>query len=425
MNGQLHEVDKFAYGISTPVSSIDDFQSLLFEWNKLSSNGKFSPVQNTESIEVKKPDRHFLLSETPIQAIWLRLKQLESLKLAQQQVSEKAENAEVNLEEEVVQTKAEGIAFALRNAADYFQAREGRTISQRVLNLYYGTLSFAFAELLSSPTGPSTLAEIESQTKMGHGLYTIDGQKDGIENIVVGVISRGFFPFYTKLNGYTISDIPEKKPRKWNELSKVSESTWTTIEQLFSRIPEVSDLFLGIFESPPSWAMPNFDQNANTRISVRGSSKRPSSSYIQFSDESCRLTSELIAEIPGPISEIIEVPGDSPGRHFRARVDHPNNGYWHEVLKIHHSPFTHRAMIIPLFGSLIDLKEICLVLLYALSIVVRYRPSIWRRVQEGDLDHMRVIIEAFLQVVERILPEKFLVEITGKKIAVHQPGGLF
>jgi len=39
-------------------------------------------------------------------------------------------------------------------------------------------------------------------------------------------------------------------------------------------------------------------------------------------------------------------------------------------------------------------------MLYTLSIIVRYRPSIWRRVQEGDLDHMRVLIEAFLAVVE-------------------------
>jgi len=41
----------------------------------------------------------------------------------------------------------------LRNASDYFQAKDGQTLSQRVLNLYYGSLSFAFAEMLAAPLG--------------------------------------------------------------------------------------------------------------------------------------------------------------------------------------------------------------------------------------------------------------------------------
>jgi hypothetical protein len=48
------------------------------------------------------------------------------------------------------------------------------------------------------------------------------------------------------------------------------------------------------------------------------------------------------------------------------------------------------------------------------SIVVRYRPGLGRRVQEGDLDHMRVLIVAFLFVVERIVPEQFLETVSGQ-----------
>jgi hypothetical protein len=64
-------------------------------------------------------------------------------------------------------------------------------------------------------------------------------------------------------------------------------------------------------------------------------------------------------------------------------------------------------------------------LLYALSITVRYRPSIWRRVQEGDLDHMRVLIEAFLAVVERVLHEQFLEKVTDQRTFAKQPGLFF
>jgi hypothetical protein len=62
---------------------------------------------------------------------------------------------------------------------------------------------------------------------------------------------------------------------------------------------------------------------------------------------------------------------------------------------------------------------------WALSIVVRYRPSLWRRVQEGDLDHMRALIEAFLAVAERVSLKQFLEQITGQRVFAKQPGSLY
>jgi hypothetical protein len=94
---------------------------------------------------------------------------------------ERAKQAGVALEEGVVKSKAEGLAYALRNASDYYQARDVRNVSQRVVNLYYGSMSFAFAEMLASPRGPATLTEIEDSTRQGHGLYTIDGPGDGLD----------------------------------------------------------------------------------------------------------------------------------------------------------------------------------------------------------------------------------------------------
>ena len=60
-----------------------------------------------------------------------------------------------------------------------------------------------------------------------------------------------------------------------------------------------------------------------------------------------------------------------------------------------------------------------------LSIVVRYRPSVRGRVQEGDSDHMKILIEAFLAVVERVLPEQFLESVTGQRVFAKQPGSFF
>jgi hypothetical protein len=47
---------------------------------------------------------------------------------------------------------------------------------------------------------------------------------------------------------------------------------------------------------------------------------------------------------------------------------------------------------------------------------------VWCRVQEGDLDHMRDLREAFLAVVEPVLPEQFLISIANSRIYAKQPG---
>jgi hypothetical protein len=66
-------------------------------------------------------------------------------------IGRRAAVEKIPLTADIVQSKAEGVAYALRNASDYFQAKEGRTVNQRVVNLYYGSLAFAFAEMLAAP----------------------------------------------------------------------------------------------------------------------------------------------------------------------------------------------------------------------------------------------------------------------------------
>jgi hypothetical protein len=73
-------------------------------------------------------------------------RQLQSVALARKLIERRSVADSVKLDASVIQSKAEGVAYALRNASDYFQAKEGHNVSQRVLNLYYGSPTFAFAE---------------------------------------------------------------------------------------------------------------------------------------------------------------------------------------------------------------------------------------------------------------------------------------
>lgn len=415
-------------GKTPPFVSASAFQMVLVEWNRASSPGKFAPddlADTGDGLEEGGEDVRILLSETPIEAIWLRLRQLESVRLSRKLIQQRAAQAGVALDEPTLVSKSEGIAFALRNASDYYNASQTRNVSQRILNLYYGTMAFAFTEMLAAPRGPLTLDEIENSTKKGHGLYTLDGVTSDLKDLVVGVKRSGFFSYWLTTLGTETAWMPADVTKAIEGLAKVPPDSWSTLEGLFARIPEISDLFVEIFDSPVMWLNPNYDMGANRNGLSFSSEFQPGRTYGVFTDVSGRQTKEDVASYPAPLSEIQRVGSEGSERRFKAAVDHALGGSWWDVLDMHGSPFVRGAMIRPIFRDVKQYRTISFVLLYALSIVVRYRPSVWRRVQEGDLDHMRVLIEAFLSVVERVLPEQFLKSITGSRIYVAQPGSLF
>jgi hypothetical protein len=424
-NGQPYMLESFARGIEKPVGPVDDFHALLHAWNAASGSGKFALVDDPEDEFFVRAEHRLLLSEQPIEAIWLRLHQLQSVALAKRLVAERAGRDGVALNESAARSKAEGLAYALRNASDYYQARDVRNVSQRVLNLYYGSMSFAFAEMLAAPRGPTTLTEIENSTKQGHGLYTIEGAGDGLDQLVVGIIQSGFYPAWLRAIGLRCDTVPSRKPRLFDELSGLPEGSWHTLGELFGTIPEIGDLFQDVLDLPPRWVSPNPDHDATYFPSFTSSGKKPTRAYAILADASGRLTKEDIARFPGPISDIGALPQKAGQRRFRVAIDHEGHDVLWDALTLHHSPFNRAALLLPVFGSIEAYRAICIALLYALSIVVRYRPGLWRRVQEGDLDHMRVMIEAFLAVVERILPEQFLERITAQRIFAKQPGSFF
>jgi hypothetical protein len=425
INGELYKLDSYAYGISTPISVVDDFFDVLLQWNVETQDtvGARSGADVTQPIA--EVDR-VIQADNPIQGIWIRLRQLHSVALAHKTVARRVNAAKAAAESDSLRSKAEGLSFAVRNATDYFRLRDEQGVSQRVLNLYYGTLSFAFAEMLAHPSGPTTLAEIEEVTKQGHGLYTVDAPDGGFDGLVVGAIASGFFPRWMTFHGYSIAALPTKKPRGPEDLERVPAQTFASMEELFGRVPDIGDLFPEIFQGPPGWLQPVYSFEGNKGLTLHGS-RRPSSpsTYLTMIDRSGRVTREDVLSFPGGLQEVTEVPAKEPGRHFRVRIDHEGHEYWHGALALHHSPFIRNvsgALIRPLFGSVAEFRSIALALLYGLSIVVRYRPSIWRRIQEGDLDQYRALIESFLSVAERVLPEQFLAAILGMPVYARQPG---
>jgi hypothetical protein len=64
------------------------------------------------------------------------------------------------------------------------------------------------------------------------------------------------------------------------------------------------------------------------------------------------------------------------------------------------------------------------VILYALSIVVRYLPSLWYEIDHGPLDHIRALLEEYIVVTDRVLPRLAIERITGINLRLLHPGSL-
>ena len=129
-----------------------------------------------------------------------------------------------------------------------------------------------------------------------------------------------------------------------------------------------------------------------------------------------------------PIAELslTSDPEARGGQAFRARVDHPGIEHWSQALPLHQSPFENGgALILPPLCDFNEYRVIAMAVLYALSILVRYMPRSWRRVEGGDLDQHLALVKTAMGVFERILPQEFLEAITGERVVAAQPGSFW
>ncbi|MFC6635590.1 YaaC family protein [Microbulbifer taiwanensis] len=423
INGSFYHLESYAYGIETEVIEKSSIQSYIIKWNSLVSNGKVS-TGGPEKPKIKPREfASYIQSENPIKQIWSRIKQFKTKGLSKKLVVERYVSMGLSYSNEIAEAKAEGLAFCIQNGCDYFEAASEQKLNQRIVSLYYGGIAFASAEMLASPEGPASLDEVENMTKYGHGLYTFDSVDDNsFEGFLVGVLSNGFFKKWVEFLGADVSSFPAKKPKKPADID-LSKSEVTTLIELFSRIPELEDLFLLVTNSPPNWLTFNHDSEANGSFGFN--QPRLRETYVTINDISCSKSKEDIAALSLPIDQIEYQVSEYPGLHFKALVKHPEEEYWHGAIKQHRSPYTSSSVIIPVFGSVGEYRAICVALLYSLSILVRYRPSIWREVVSGKHENYFVLIEEFLDVYERLAPQEFFENLLSKQVHVTQSGSLF
>jgi hypothetical protein len=412
--------------VTISAEPLSEFFPYLVTLNKQIEPDKSPPVTAARPKIVKR-----LVAESPLQSVLSRLEQFRSSNLAEKVVTRRAAVAGESLTPDQTKTKGLGIAYLMRNALDYAFASQTDQLNKRVVSLYYGSMALAQAEMLAAPSGPNDLDEIEKMTKFGHGLYTVPQPEGGFAAFEVGIQATGFLSHWAKFLGKDVSRYPAKKAKSIQELQSIPENMHCSLRDLFSSIPEIDDLSAEVFGGPSKWVTVNYHQTSNDSFNAQTSKPRQKqhSTYFVFNDESGGLSAEILQNSNWPLAEIVLAdnccfPGITlKGTTFRARVDHSGNDHGFDVLPVHTSSFGKgNTLLLPVIGGLSDYRAVAVVTLYALSILARYMPSAWRRIEDGDENQYLALVRAALSVWERLLPEQFLESIAGEKVSTVQPG---
>lgn len=421
-HGQPYKLETFAAGVKIPVEPLSSFFPFLVGLNK-----RIEPDRSPQRLIQRPKTVKRLIAESPLEAVLTRLQQFTSVNLAAKLVERRTLENGVSMSTDVIKSKAVGIAFSMRSALDYIVSTPGDRLNKRVLGLYYGTMAFAQAEMLASPTGPVDLDEVEGMTKQGHGLYTLVGPTGTFADLRVGVLATGFLPQWASFLGHDTSGYPTRKARSPSDIEKLPADAICSLRDLFASIPEIDDLFTEVFNGTSNWISVTHDQETNLRSGIFNAAAKTDSTYGLFYDRSGGISIERLNNAGWPLAEIQKINDfDGAGVMYRARVDHVGHDIWWNVLPTYSSPFgTRSALLLPTVGGLRNYRVIAAVTLYALSIMARYMPSAWRRIEGGDEDQYLALVNAALNVWERVLPAHFLESVSGEAVHTAQPGSLF
>lgn len=126
-----------------------------------------------------------------------------------------------------------------------------------------------------------------------------------------------------------------------------------------------------------------------------------------------------------PFSDIKLIESTSTrNKHLEAKFKHLSEDDWWEHITMHRSSYCATSIIAPVFKEIKDVVVVHLMLLYGLSIIVRYLPDLWYEITSGELSIYSSLLEYYLTVFDRVMPKIMLERITEIKMKVSYPGSL-
>jgi hypothetical protein len=360
-------------------------------------------------------------AENGDEVVWLRLNRLKSVKLCENLLRGKLEKSPMPMiTDDVIKSKAIGLSSAVESAIGYWRVSP-ESLNAKILSRYYFLLQMTIAEQVSSIKNTDDLKTVQRHTENGHGLGTIiDPNADFPNNYFT---RSGHFYSYAKTVGIDTKKFDlEKRPRNFEDIH--DKSKIVNLLDLFRRIPELSSIIEEYIDLPPlcfNIGHPELnilDDLDDMKEQIRETKQlnfKPRekssicSTYIAFYSNSKKITPEYLESLGFPMEDFaLRANVDSDAKYITAKLIHPSNQRWFTCIETYRSSYSPTSIIAPLWNATNDNIVINLTLLYTLSIIVRYLPDHWYRINTGDLNHIGSLVEYYISIIDHILPLQML-----------------
>lgn len=338
-----------------------------------------------------------------ISSIWNRFDILTTYEGAKRFLESK-KNSDVKISDKLINEKAQGLTFCIRNAKEYFNKQNIEDLTSTTLSFYYGIFNLLEAILLSDLSHRVNLDKLEEYTRSGHGLGIISktGNKFPDSEYIM-ILRNGFFSiFLQKILNYDINNSVEKRYKDFNEISTDDQLKLIGLKEVISRLPELKGIYIDLFKEQPNYLNMTYSNNKEIK------KIRVKFDYRGYNGNSEYLTKERIIEILNLKIELKLIEKDS-GFETKEEIDRK---IFDKIPK--YNSVMSKECFIKKIHNLNDPLFFNFILLYVLSIYVRYKPAIWREILEGEYSIYSPLIKNFLFSVERVIPNIVLDRLYNK-----------
>lgn len=313
------------------------------------------------------------------------------------------------IDPKLLSSKAEGLSFCISSAQEYFQTDPESNLTTHSLMYYYGTLSLLSALLVADVGNKVTLEHVQKFTKLGHGLKMIEVPGcPAPHSLALYLTSGGFLINYLKsqdyLSEHLSSLIVNKSIKDYKDVTSEDEDKLICFNDLIKRIPELLPLYDEIYDEWPLYI--NFELDS---LTIAGTDQKMSKVTLSQDNNCKRLSEKMIFDILPELVKIgLKVETDNDVKKFVTERIEVEKLHKITTLEKYHSVLAETVYIKPLKTVIDDPLIIHFMLLYLLSILVRYQPFVWRNIMSGVSEPYRPLIAQYLRAVERIVPNLFI-----------------
>lgn len=345
------------------------------------------------------PEYEAIYTENPVKALWNWLGSLSSIETARKVLMKHPPSQP--LSEEEIGDRARSLAFAVRSAREYFHSSPEINLTESCLAYYYGLLNLLEALVIASPSPPHTLKQIEAATREGHGVQNLSiPGLDFPESEVVYFRTRGFIGLYGRARSLDLDRLaPPERVSRMEDFAHPDMAI--NLKDLLVRIPELRK------STRQLW--PKEGRCVFVSQAIRSGDKIGSLLFAETQNDTNLSVETILRIIPESHRDWFQERFDQNRQSRVIEMSVPITAA-NTVPKPERSALSYDYYVEPIAGKR-DILLLHFLILYLLSIFVRYRPDLWRKILETDLDYFKPIIAEYLQIVERIVPHIVLNEL--------------